>query len=333
MLETSARLLRLLSLLQSRTDWGGAELADRLSVSRRTIRYDVDKLRNLGYPVHAAPGVAGGYRLGAGAKLPPLLLDDEEAVAVAVSLRTAARGSVAGMEESAVRALAKLEQVLPSRLRHQVSALHDYTTHLTPGPAAAAVAGDLLVSLAGACRDLRRVRFDYTTHDGTLALREVEPYRLAHTGRRWYLVGWDVARDDWRTFRLDRLTLRSGYGARFTARPAPPDDLVPRGVDTALMRHRATVTVRAPASAISARVPAAVVVEAVDDETCVVHAGADTPYQLAMNVLGLDADFHVDGPPELLAALARIGGRIGGGLSATPGALPAGGQDDHGDAE
>ncbi|MFI6325980.1 helix-turn-helix transcriptional regulator [Nonomuraea sp. NPDC050556] len=328
MLETSARLLRLLSLLQSRTEWGGPELADRLEVSPRTVRYDVDKLRNLGYPVHAVSGVAGGYRLGAGAKLPPLLLDDEEAVAVAVSLRTAAGGSVAGIEESSVRALAKLEQVLPSRLRHQVSALHSFTTHIGSG-ARTTVPGDLLVALAGACRDLRRVRFDYRTHDGSEAEREVEPYRLAHTGRRWYLVGWDLAREGWRTFRLDRLTLRTPYGARFTPRPAPPDDLVPRGVDTALMRYRAAVTVRAPAAAITARVPGSVLVEAVDEETCVVHAGADTPYKLALYVLGLDAPFSVDGPPELLDALATMGAR----LAAAPGPLAPGGQEDHRDAQ
>jgi predicted DNA-binding transcriptional regulator YafY len=309
MLETSARLLRLLSLLQSRTDWSGTELADRLEVSPRTVRYDIDKLRNLGYPVHAAPGVAGGYRLGAGTKLPPLLLDDEEAVAVAVSLRTAAGGTVTGIEETCVRALAKLEQLLPARLRRRVSALHGYTVPLPPRASAPAVSADTLYAVAAACRDHRRLRFDYRTHDGAEAVRDVEPHQLVHTGRRWYLVAWDVARDDWRTFRIDRLTPRTPPGPRFTPRPSPPTDLVPRGVDNALMRHRARVTVHAPAAVITARVPASVLVEPLDERTCMVHAGADTPHQLALHILMLDADFEVSDPPELVEALRTITAR------------------------
>lgn len=311
MLETSARLLRLLSLLQSRPDWSGAELAERLEVSPRTVRYDIDKLRNLGYPVHAVSGVAGGYRLGAGAALPPLLLDDEEAVAVAVSLRTAADGTVAGIEETSVRALAKLEQVLPARLRQRVSALHGYTVRLPPGGAAVpVVSADTLAMVAAACRDHRRLRFDYRDHDGTETLREVEPHRLVHTGRRWYLVGWDLARDDWRTFRIDRLAPRTLQGARFAPRQEPPADLVPRGVDTALSRFRARVTVQAPAEVITSRVPASVLVEPVDERTCVVHAGADSPYQLALHILMLDAGFQVSEPPELIEALRTIGDRL-----------------------
>ncbi|NVI91730.1 YafY family protein [Actinomadura sp. BRA 177] len=275
MLEVSARLLRLLSLLQTRRDWTGPELAERLGVSARTVRYDIGKLRALGYPVHAAPGTAGGYRLGAGAALPPLLLDDEEAVAVAVSLRTAAGGTVTGIEETCVRALAKLEQVLPSRLRRRVGALHGYTTPLAPaGPT---VAAGTLAAIAAACRDHRRLRFGYRRHDGSGTDRDVEPYRLVHTGRRWYLVGWDTVRDDWRTFRVDRLALRVPEGPRFAPRAAPPADLVPRGVDAALARHRARVTVRAPAAEITARVPASVLVEPLDEGACVVHAAGDTP--------------------------------------------------------
>ncbi|MGP4028806.1 helix-turn-helix transcriptional regulator [Actinomadura sp. 3N407] len=313
MLETSARLLRLLSLLQTRADWTGAELAERLQVSPRTVRYDIGKLRDLGYPVHAVPGVAGGYRLGAGAALPPLLLDDEEAVAVAVSLRTAAGGTVTGIEETCVRALAKLEQVLPSRLRRRVAALHGYTTPLAHG--GPTVAADTLATIAAACRDRRRLRFGYRRHDGTETVREVEPYRLVHTGRRWYLVGWDASRDGWRTFRVDRLTPRTPDGPRFTPREDPPADLVPRGVDAALAHHRARVTVHAPAGEISEHVPASVLVEPVDAGTCVVHASADTPYRLAMHVLMLDAAFEVGGPPELLDALDRIAGRVAAGVS------------------
>ncbi|MFA1545870.1 helix-turn-helix transcriptional regulator [Actinomadura chokoriensis] len=311
MLEASARLLRLLSLLQTHRDWTGPELAERLGVSPRTVRYDIGKLRELGYPVHAAPGVAGGYRLGAGAALPPLLLDDEEAVAVAVSLRTAAGGTVAGIEEISVRALAKLEQVLPSRLRRRVGALHGYTTPLAPaGPT---VPAETLATVAAACRDHRRLRFGYRRHDGSETVRDVEPYRLVHTGRRWYLVGWDVDRDGWRTFRVDRLAPRVPDGPRFTPREAPPADLVPRGVEAALARHRARVTVRAPASEITALVPASVRVEPLEEGTCVVHASGDTPERLALNILMLGADFEVDGPPELLDALAVIAGRCAAG--------------------
>jgi predicted DNA-binding transcriptional regulator YafY len=317
MLETSARLLRLLSLLQSRMDWTGAELAERLEVSPRTLRYDIGKLRSLGYPVHATPGVAGGYRLGAGAALPPLLLDDEEAVAVAVSLRTAAGGTVTGIEETAVRALVKLEQVLPGRLRRRVAALHDYTVPLPP--AASAVAADVLVAVTAACRDHHRLRFDYRRHDGTSDVRDVEPYRLVHTGRRWYLLAFDVVRRDWRAFRVDRLVPRTPPGPRFTPRETPPADLVPRGVDTALSRLRARVTVRAPAEVIRARVPAAILVEPLDGESCVVHAGADSPHRLAMHILMLDAEFVVDGPPELLDALRTIHRRSAMSPAAAPG--------------
>src|SRR5690348_18374346 len=199
MLETSARLLRLLSLLQARRDWTSAELAARLGVTTRTIRNDVVRLRGLGYPVDARPGVAGGYRLGAGGSRPPLLLDDEETVAVAIGLRTAANGSVAGIEEASVRALAKLQQVLPSRLRHRVSAIASSALAVpSRGPE---VDPDVLTLIASACREPERLRFDYRTHSGTATRRSVEPYRLVNDRRRWYLVAWDADRDDWRTFR------------------------------------------------------------------------------------------------------------------------------------
>jgi predicted DNA-binding transcriptional regulator YafY len=309
MLETSARLLRLLTLLQAKPDWAGAELAARLDVSPRTIRYDMDKLRNLGYPVHAAPGIAGGYRLGAGAKLPPLLLDDDEAVAVAVGLRTAAIGSVTGIEESAMNALAKLEQVLPQRLRQQVTDLHSYTTPLAGH--GDAVPAERLTLLAAACRNHHRVRFTYTKHDGSADERDTEPHRLAHTGRRWYLIAWDTARHDWRTYRVDRITPLQPTGMRFLPRPHPPDPTsVIRGVDTALATLQAEVTVLAPASAITGYLPDTVAVQPIDDTTCIVYAGAETAYQLALHILMLDKDFHVSGPPELLDAFAVIGDRL-----------------------
>src|SRR5215217_3859997 len=223
MLATSARLLRLLSLLQSRRDWSGAELADRLAISARTVRRDVERLRDLGYPVHATRGIAGGYRLGAGAALPPLLLDDEEAVAVAVGLRTAASGGVvAGIEETSVRALAKLEQVLPSRLRRRVNAVAAYTVPFEGwGPT---VDAETLTAIAGACRDLVRLRFGYRAPDGTTSRRLVEPHRLVHTGRRWYLAAWDCDREDWRSFRVDRIEPRLSTDRRFEPREPPHGD-------------------------------------------------------------------------------------------------------------
>jgi predicted DNA-binding transcriptional regulator YafY len=206
MLPTSARLLRLLSLLQARSDWTGPELARRLEVSGRTVRNDIERLRELGYPVDATPGPAGGYRLGAGATLPPLVLDDEEAVAVAVGLRSAAGGTVGGIEETSVRALAKLEHVLPARLRHRVTTLAQAVVPV-PGTGPT-VAAEVLTAVAAAARDHLRLRFDYADHSGTTSRRDTEPHRLVHTGRRWYLVAWDVDRGDWRTFRADRITPR-----------------------------------------------------------------------------------------------------------------------------
>ena len=212
MVQTSARLLALLSLLQMRREWTGQELADRLEVGSRTIRRDVDKLRSLGYPVEAAPGVAGGYRLGAGGELPPLLLDDAEAVAVAVGLRTAAAGGIAGIEETSVRALAKLEQVLPSRLRRRVSALSDATS--TFGVEGPQIDADVLATLAGACRDRTRLRFAYIARDDKASQRNTEPHAVVYSGYRWYLVAFDLDRDDWRTFRIDRIRGRLRAGER-----------------------------------------------------------------------------------------------------------------------
>jgi predicted DNA-binding transcriptional regulator YafY len=307
---TSARLLRLLSLLQARRDWSGPELADRLGVTTRTVRNDMRRLRALGYPVHATPGVAGGYRLGAGAALPPLLLDDDEAVAVAVGLRTAAGGTVTGIQETSVRALAKLEQVLPSRLRHQVNALQTTTVQIpVAGPT---VDPAVLTAIAGACRDHQRLRFDYRDHDGSASLRTVEPHRLVHDRGRWYLVAWDVDRQDWRTFRADRIQPRTPTGPRFTPREPPGGDVATyllRGVGSATWRYRARVRVHAAAAAVAGRLPPAVLVEAVDDHSCIVSAGSDTPHMLAVWLGMLDADFEVEDPPELVERLLTLADR------------------------
>ena len=215
---TSSRLLRLLSLLQTPRDWTGSELADRLEVSPRTIRNDIERLRDLGYPVHATRGSVGGYRLEAGASMPPLLLDDDEAVAVAIGLRTATGGAVTGIEETSLRALAKLEQVLPPRLRRQVVTLQRATLHVrrVGGPT---VDPARLSELARICREHLRLRFDYSDRRQAASQRRVEPHRIVNAGQRWYLVAWDMDREDWRTFRVDRIREGMSPGPRFTPRP------------------------------------------------------------------------------------------------------------------
>ncbi|UQX88396.1 WYL domain-containing protein [Jatrophihabitans telluris] len=313
MLETSARLLSLLSLLQTPREWTGTELAARLEVTTRTVRNDVDRLRSLGYPVHATRGSAGGYRLGAGADLPPLLLDDEEAVAVALGLRNATTGSIAGIEESALRALAKLEQVLPSRLRRRVNTLAQYTISIPPDRGGPRVEPSMLSSITAAARDRERLRFDYTTHDGQALRREAEPHRLVSWGRRWYLVAWDVARADWRTYRVDRMTLATPNGARFSPRPPPADDLaryVSQRVTAAWYSVTARVIVHAPAALVAERLPAAVgPVEALDEHRCVVSTGSDSVQMLALWLGALEADFEVSDSPELAERFAALADR------------------------
>ena len=321
MLETSARLLRLLSLLQARRDWTSTELAGRLGVTTRTIRSDVGRLRGLGYPVEARPGVAGGYRLGTGGALPPLLLDDEEAVAVAVGLRTAAGGSVAGIEETSVRALAKLQQVLPARLRRQVNAFQAYALPVpSPGPR---VDPDVLTVIAAACRDHERLRFDYTAHSGAVSQRSVEPYRLVNDRRRWYLVAWDTGRDGWRTFRADRIRPRTPAGPRFTPRPLPPDQeiavQVARGAAEAAWRYRARVIVHAPAAHVRARLPIPVEVEPLGRNRCAFEPGSDHPELLALYLGMLGADFTIVDSPELVAALRTLTGRYQRAIDASGG--------------
>ncbi|AYF74367.1 YafY family transcriptional regulator [Nocardia yunnanensis] len=306
MLETSARLLRLLSLLQTPRDWSGAELAAQLGVDVRTVRRDIEKLRALGYPVHASAGAAG-YRLGAGAHLPPLLLDDEEAIAVAMGLRTAAGGTIAGIEESSLRALAKLEQVLPSRLRHRMTALQEATVAVPAG--GPRVDPDTLTAIAAAIRDHHRLRFDYRTHEGETSRRVTEPHRLVHTGRRWYLTGWDVAREDWRTYRVDRLTPRTPTGPRFTPRADAPDaaDFVSHGVTSAPYRYRARLRLRASAErAAEVIAPTVGVLEAVDDQSCLLHTGANSLDSLASYMAFFGFDFQVLEPPELRVRLREL---------------------------
>ncbi|MFD8526018.1 helix-turn-helix transcriptional regulator [Streptosporangium canum] len=302
---TSARLLRLLSLLQTHHDWSGAELAGRLGVTTRTVRRDVERLRKLGYPVNAVQGTAG-YRLGAGASLPPLLLDDDEAVAVVVGLRTSAGGSVTGIEETSLRALTKLEQVLPSRLRHRVNTLHTATVRV--GGTGPSVSPDTLMAIADACRRHERLRFDYTSPRCGDTIRSVEPHSLVSFGRHWYLVAWDTGRDDWRTFRVDRLRPRTPTGPRFAPRQPPDGDVatyLAHQLSSRTWPCQATVSLHESAEAVADRVwPGMGVLEAVDDHTCLLHVGAETPSALVWMITSVDTDFTlVSGPPALADAL------------------------------
>jgi len=307
-MDPSARLLRLLSLLQTPRDWTGSELAQRLEVSTRTIRNDVDRLRGLGYPVHATRGSIGGYRLEAGATLPPLLLEDDEAIAVALGLRTAAGGAVGGIGETSLRALSKLEQVMPGRLRRKVNALGTFTVLVPRDEREATVDAEVLTLLAAACRDHARLRFAYRDRERSSTRRDVEPYRLVNWGRRWYLVAWDVDRTDWRTFRVDRLEPRLPLGARFEPRPLPDEDVagfVARGIAEAAWRHRARVTVHAPADVISERIGRWVgTIEPVDATTCIVELGADSIDVLAVYLGMMGADCTLD--PEAVELAERV---------------------------
>jgi predicted DNA-binding transcriptional regulator YafY len=312
MVQTSARLLRLLSLFQAQRYWSGADLAQCLDVTARTLRRDVDRLRSLGYPVHSTSGTAGGYQLGAGAHLPPLLLDDEEAVAVALGLRTSASGSVTGTEEASVRALLKLEQVLPPRLRHRVAALHGFIVPLLRrGPK---VDAERLSTIAGACRDHEGIRFLYNDRAGAPSARSVEPHRLVHTGYRWYLAAWDLTRNDWRTFRVDRIEGRLKTSTRFQPRRPPEGDFaayVSKSLASIPYPYHARVTLFASADTIAKRVPpSAGVLEAIDSDSCMLNTGSQSLEALAIHLLWLGVEFRVHEPSELADHLQRLAQRL-----------------------
>jgi predicted DNA-binding transcriptional regulator YafY len=316
MTDPTARALRLLSLLQTYKFWSGDELAAQLEVSPRTLRRDVDRLRELGYPVDATPGANGGYRLAAGAHLPPLLLDDDEAVAIAVGLRAAAGASIEGIEETSVRALAKLEQVLPGRLRRRVNAVHTNVSSMQWGVDTATVDAEALAVLALACRDNEQVRFDYRRRDGDEAQRLVEPHNLVSAGRRWYLVAWDVRREDWRTFRLDRLEAPRLGGVRFRPRELPAENaaaFVTASMAAMPVPFEATIVVSGPLAAVRGLVRHAnAKVEAVDDDNCRVHVRADSRQWLVTVVALLATEFEVvvEEPADLVADVKRLGSRI-----------------------
>jgi predicted DNA-binding transcriptional regulator YafY len=311
---TSSRTLRLLSLLQSRRHWAGEELAGRLGISVRTLRRDVDRLRELGYPVEARRGIEGGYTLAPGAALPPLVLDDEEAVALALGLQAAAQGAVAGMAESSVRALAKVVQVMPVRLRRRVDALRQMTVAAGWGPPSGpAVDPGALTTVALACRDGERLAFGYTAAAGGRTDRHVEPFRLVALGRRWYLVGYDLDRQDWRTFRLDRLDQPRGTGAHFGARRFPADDVaafVRARIEAMPGTYRVEAHVRAPADEVRRRVGRWATVEDGDAHSCRVRFEADNLDWPATALAVSGAEFTVVSPPELRERLRELSRRL-----------------------
>ncbi|MFC9795845.1 helix-turn-helix transcriptional regulator [Streptomyces sp. NPDC127584] len=313
MTDTPARLLNLLSLLQTPREWPGSELAERLAVSARTIRRDIDRLRDLGYPVEATLGAVGGYRLVAGTAMPPLLLDDEEAVAIAVGLRAGAGHAIEGVEEASVRALAKLEQVLPARLRHRVSTLQNATIPLTRGDGAT-VTPATLTALAGTVTGRERLRFGYRAGDGAESKRLVEPYRLVSTGHRWYLVAYDLGREDWRTFRVDRVTEPLATGARFTPRELPAGDaaqLLARSMSRAQPELDLDVTFEAPADFVTARLPSHLVPTPTGPTTCRLRArSADSVEWLAIRLALVDAPFTIQSPPALRTYTEDLAARL-----------------------
>ncbi len=321
MIETSARLLAMLSLLQMRREWTGQELAERLEVGPRTVRRDVEKLRRLGYPVQAAPGVAGGYRLGAGAELPPLLLDDAEAVAVAVGLRIGASGPIAGIEEISVRALTKLEQVLPSHLRRRVNALNRVTSALTvDGPQ---IDTETLATLAGACRDTVQVHFAYVAKDSAGSTRAVDPVAVVYSGRHWYLVAFDLDREDWRTFRIDRIDSALRLGRRGTPRTVPGGDPAAY-LQRQLQRHRSAdedpvpgrIRILAPAQRISGRVPGTyATVEPDGSDACIVQTRGPWSRQFLFWTAMLDEPLEVLEPPALVEAARNLGAQLSASVS------------------
>lgn len=322
MIQTSARLLQLLSLLQIRREWTGPALAERMQVTERTIRRDIGKLRTLGYPIHASPGIAGGYQLGAGAELPPLLLDDDEALAVALGLSAVAAGPVAGIGESSVRALAKLEQVLPSRLRHRFGALKNTVTTL---PSDAAPVDPLqLTAISAAITDRRELSFDYTKADGGTGRRLVEPYRLVDTGRRWYFVAWDTEREDWRTFRADRISSMPTERKRFVPRQLPAKDIaayVQESITRSPYKYDVVVRLHAPLHEVAALVgPQTASLSADGESRTILRAGWDRLDTPAAHLATLGMTFEILAPPEFRDHARTVAERL---IQAAGGGPPA----------
>jgi predicted DNA-binding transcriptional regulator YafY len=317
-MNTSARMLRLLSLLQTHRYWPGGELADRLEVSPRTLRRDVDRLRELGYVVDAVRGVAGGYQLRAGGQLPPLLLEDEEAVAVAVSLQSSAAGGTPGMEETSVQALSKVIALMPPRLRRQMDALRSQTERL-PGSGGPALDPALLSTLAQACRDSEPIHFTYAARDADPTDRWVEPHRMVSMGRRWYLVAYDRDRQDWRSFRVDRISEPRTSGQTFRPRALPADDalsFVQAGIRRMPQRYAVRVVFDADAEHVATLVGRWATVSGTGTRA-VLEMNVDSLEWPVYMLANIDADFTVESPPELVEAAARTAARFARSLPET----------------
>jgi predicted DNA-binding transcriptional regulator YafY len=309
-------MLQLLSLLQTHRQWRGPELAGRLEVSERTLRRDVERLREVGYLIDAARGVDGGYRLVPGAALPPLVLDDEEAVALAVGLQSALQaGTVLGIGECAVRALTKIVQVMPPRLRHQVDAIASMTVPAAWGETGKGVDPATLVGVAQACRDTECLHFNYADRDTSRSERRVEPYRLVLMGRRWYLIAWDLDRRDWRSFRLDRLSEPSSTGAPFAARELPFEDaatFLRAGIDSVARQLQVEAIVSAPAEEVRSRLGAWATVENIDDGRCRLRMASDAPEWPTVALCTLGVPFEIVSPPEMVAFVGALAERLRG---------------------
>lgn len=312
---STARLLLLLSLLQLRREWTGAALAERMGVTDRTVRRDIDKLRELGYPIQASAGVAGGYRLGAGAQLPPLLLEGDEALAVALGLAAVAASPVAGVAESSVRALTKLEQVLPARLRSRFTSLKAAVTRI--GGPSDAVDPQHLTEISAAIASRHQLSFEYERADGQRIRRVVEPYHLVDSGQRWYLVAWDTGRGDWRTFRVDRIRTHPGERARFTPRDLPAGDVaayVQEAISRSPYRYDVTVRLRGRVATFATMGPSAGQLAPDGDEWTVLRAGWDDADEFLGWLFSLDVDFELLGPPEFVERCRHLTARLQAGL-------------------
>lgn len=310
-MDTASRLLKLLSLLQTRPHWSGAELAARLGVTDRTLRRDINRLRELEYPVDADPGVGGGYRLGTGGRLPPLLLDDNEAVAIAVGLHVATASAIAGIEDAAVSALTKLDSVLPGRLREQVASIGAGAVQM-PWPSGSQIDTKALVELARACHRSESVRFRYTDNHARETARSVEPLRLVHTSRRWYLVARDQDREAWRTFRADRIANVQPTGRRFVHEDPPdPIALVSEGTAYAAYPVKAHVIVAAFPAQVRQHVPPSVgVVEPAEDGRSLLRLAAFDVMPVVEILCMLPYEFEVLEPFELAEQLRDVAERF-----------------------
>lgn len=308
----TGRALQLLSLLQTNRFWPCAELAARLGVTERTVRRDLDRLRELGYPVDSTSGRYGGYRLATGTHVPPLILDDEEAVAVAIGLRYAAEAAISGIEETSLRALAKIEALLPHRLRRRVSALHSSVASLRRAVDDDVIHPESLSVFAAACRDHEHVRFDYRRTREERSRRHVEPHQLVTAGRRWYLVAWDRDRGDWRTFRLDRIQAPRAVGTRFPPRTVPGGDaaeFVARSIGRTARDHAATLVIHMPYAEIEGVLRWADHTLREDHaEHCVIGIRSEDLGRLAMTIaeIALTAPVSVIEPAELASAVERL---------------------------